>query len=238
MQYTFLTEGEKHLIGWKSNTRLNRRSTSPPPSSAPAIHSLTHLPCSRSFKERGPFICIEELSFELRGKLCVAETGWVVFNHEVDVVWNLLALPIPPEPFAAEGGHRKYSKVDEDAEFSLVIPGWKRSGVQALPVRGVPDRPCWTTQHSTEKQEHRPLYNHFHTQVHAHRVAAVIEPPFGVSVHPLIGLLLISVSHSESDWFQLRSCSVIWLILHHGHTTSVCAFCSSLHGLVRAFSKL
>lgn len=78
-------------------------------------------------------IWVEKFSLEHRGKICVRETGTIVFLHEIDAFWFLLSLPTPPKPLGGETGNRKQSPMHENSEFCLIIPRRDRSRIERIP---------------------------------------------------------------------------------------------------------
>lgn len=73
-------------------------------------------------EEVSPAVGVEEVRREPWPEVGVAETGRVVLFHEVLVLWQLRALPVPPEPLAAPGGHREHAPVYEHPEFGFIPP--------------------------------------------------------------------------------------------------------------------
>ena len=65
-----------------------------------------------------------ERSLEVPGKVLVGEARRVVLLHEgLDVGLDATGeLPVAPEPFRLEPGHREHAEMDEDTDLGLVVP--------------------------------------------------------------------------------------------------------------------
>ena len=95
--------------------------------------------CSWSFEHLRPLRSVVKLCGELRPKISILEIGRVVLLHEVDHLcdWRRV-FPLPPEPFGRKTRNGEDAPVDEDPKLSLVVPGWKRSTVERVPIWFVP----------------------------------------------------------------------------------------------------
>ena len=90
--------------------------------------------CSGALKEVRPRVGIVELRAEHWSEIGVREVRRIVILHEFDVGFFFGALPVPPEPFAAEAGNAEHAPVEKDAHFRFVVPRRQRPFVDRVPI--------------------------------------------------------------------------------------------------------
>ena len=67
----------------------------------------------------------------------ISPTGFVGSFNEVNILRVLPLFPVIPKPFAAEAGDGENPPVEEDSDFSLIVPRGQRPTVDRGPCRRV-----------------------------------------------------------------------------------------------------
>ena len=62
-------------------------------------------------------------------KVLISKSRRIIFGHEISdiLMYRVIGFPVPPKPFGFEAGHTVDSKMNENANFSVVIPLRKKS---------------------------------------------------------------------------------------------------------------